>query len=344
MTERKRAQSSASTAEEVALSRTALTRPSRSHAISHTELLTSPIPDPSDPSSLVHAQSRIKSLTEVIKKQLQPEIEALRRENKELLGSAKHSAKHSFSDLGEDQSEELVKAMNHLEKRFVQSESILKKTIEDLKAQLDVERKAKMRLQRELEALVKDIDHGISHFHLRPQHETTVYQAQEAKEEATDAQLRSLQAQLSQQAAQHQATLRTSLSSLEQSLNASHAAELARVTEAWNVERGKSKVPVMGDARKLSAMLEELQRQNRFLLGIIEEQRTLIKSLGDMVEVSTTQQERLRTQDTHLANQEIYELKKTLCEVLQTRKDLELREGLERKNTELAARVAVSCR
>ena len=340
MTERKRAQSSASTAEEVALSRTALTRPSRSHAISHTELLTSPIPEPSDPSSLVHAQIRIKSLTEVIKKQLQPEIEALRRENKELLGSAKHS----FSGLGEDQSEELVKAMNHLEKRFVQSESILKKTIEDLKAQLDVERKAKMRLQRELEALVKDIDHGISHFHLRPQHETTVYQAQEAKEEATDAQLRSLQAQLSQQAAQHQATLRTSLSSLEQSLNASHAAELARVTEAWNVERGKSKVPVMGDARKLSAMLEELQRQNRFLLGIIEEQRTLIKSLGDMVEVSTTQQERLRTQDTHLANQEIYELKKTLCEVLQTRKDLELREGLERKNTELAARVAVSCR
>lgn len=340
--QRKRAQSTTNALETVAQLGTAQTRPSRSHAISHTELLT--VSETPDPSSLLQAQHRIKSLTEVIKKQLQPEIEALKQENKELLGSAKHSAKHSVSSLGEDQSAGLVKAMNHLEKRFLQSESILKKTIEDLKAQLDVERKAKMKLQRELDALVKDIDHGINHFHLLPQHETTVYQAQEAKAEATEAQMRSLQAQLAQQTAQHQATLRISLSSLEQSLNASHAADLAKVVEAWNVERGKSKIPVMGDARKLTAMLEEMQRQNRFLLGTIEEQRTLIKSLGDMLEVGTTQQERLRAQATHLANQEIYELKKTLCDVIQTRKDLELREVLERKNSELASKVAVSFR
>ena len=350
--QRKRAQSSAGYKADEAkkaevMRKAAGTLPTRSHAISDVELPTTSVTEPAEISEagnlqLAKAQQRIQTLTDVIKKQLQPEIEALKKEKRELFSSAKHSSKPSISSIGEDPSLETGKPLNPLEKRLIQSEAILKKTIEDLKAQLDAERRAKLRLQRELDALVKDIDHGINRFQLVPQHETTVYQAQEAKAEAAEVQVRSLQEQLVDLAAQHQATLRTSLSSLEQSLNTVHAAELAKVAEAWNVERSKSKIPVMGEARKLSAMLEEMQRQNRFLLGIIEEQRTLIKSLGDLLEVASNQQERVKSQTTHLANHEIYELKKTLCDIIQSRKDSELRELLEKKNTELAAQLAVT--
>ena len=144
---------------------------------------------------LIKAQHRIKSLTDLIRKQLQPEIESLRKENKELvLLSARQTPNPTGNNTGnEDRNAELMKAMNHLEKRFVQSEAISKKTIEDLKGQLEAERKEKKRLQKELEALVKDLDHGITHLPFSPQHETTVYQAQEAKAEAFESQLLSLQ-------------------------------------------------------------------------------------------------------------------------------------------------------
>ena len=111
--------------------------------------------------------------------------------------------------------------------------------------------------------------------------------------------------------------------------------------EGWSVERGKSKIPVMGDARKLTATIEELQRQNRFLLGIIEEQRSVIKSQGELLEVRDRQQERIRSHATHLANHELRELRKTLSDVIQTRKDSDYREVLEKKNQALTSKVNV---
>lgn len=286
---------------------------------------------------LTKAQERIQTLTDLIQTQLQPEIEALRRENHALKdkpssSSGKHPSRLSVSNQTDDKdkSGDLVHVIDHLEKRFFQSESILKKSVETLKMQLDQERRAKAKLQKELDNLVRDLDSGIHHMELNKQENTEV-QAKEAKAEAL------LHIEMEQIRASYQQELDARLKAQELALKEQHAREMAQMYENYDLERQKfgTKLAPSSELKKCSEALGQLQYQNRFLLQLLEEKGALVRTLTALLE-----QERTRSQATIFANAEIEQLKSAI-HVLLKEKGKEQGSTLEQRNASLASKLAV---
>ena len=291
---------------------------------------------------LTRAKEKIRVLKDLIQSHLQPEIEALKRENhalKEKANSscAKNPSKLSVSNQTDDRdkSGELIHVIEHLEKRFFQSESILKKSIENLKQQLDQERKAKSKLQLELDSLVRDLDHGINHLGLNP-HENTQVQAQEAKAEAL------LHMEIRQIKESYQQELEARVKSLEIGLKEQYARDVTQILDNFDVERvkGSAKITPNTELKKCNDLLTQTQMQNRFLLQLLEEKGTLVRTLSGLLEVRTRQQERTRSQDLTVAGEEIEQLKKVIGEMVRC-KEAGYSSELQVRNASLAAKLAV---
>lgn len=243
---------------------------------------------------LKQAVALVKAFKDLIVAKLLPELETLRRESR---GVEER-----------DRSADIVRSVDHLERRFYQSESILKRTIEDLKQQLDSERLSKVQLQQEL------------------QRKTASGPAEEL--------VNVLHRQLQDLQEAGRTDLQVHLQAQELRLKEQHAREMAQMYENYDLERQKAgRAPAVGEVKRLGEALAQVQAQNRFLLQLLEDKNQLVATLTALLDSERSKS--LPHAQVSLELQEIRSLVKDL---------LLIKEGnsaIEKRNAALAAKLAV---
>lgn len=240
---------------------------------------------------LKRAVAQVQAFKVLVAKLL-PELDTLRRESRGLEER--------------DRSADIVRSVDHLERRFYQSESILKRTIEDLKQQLDSERLSKAQLQQELQ-----------HKASAPAEELVILhrQLQDLQEASrTDVQVH-LQAQ-------------------ELRLKEQHAREMAQMYENYDLERQKAgRAPAVGEMKRLGEALAQVQAQNRFLLQLLEDKNQLVATLTALLD-----SERSKSLSHAQVAVELQEMRSLVKDLLLIKQG---NSALEQQNAALAAKLAV---
>jgi hypothetical protein len=243
---------------------------------------------------LKRALRQVKAFKDLIVGKLLPELEALRRESR--------------SVEERDRSADIVRSVDHLERRFYQSESILKRTIEDLKQQLESERICKVQLQQELQRVL------------------TVDQT---------ALLTHMQSQLQDLQQASQADIAVQLQAQELRLKEQHAREMAQMYENYDFERQKGAGrTATGEVKRLGEALGQIQAQNRFLLQLSEDKNQLISTLTAMLDT-----ERSKSQPHAQVANDIQQIRSLVSDLLLTK---EGNSTLEKRNATLSTKLAVT--
>lgn len=256
---------------------------------------------------LKRALMHIKSLKELITTKLLPLITALRHENQVL--SRQLASGHTSPA---DRSAEIVRSVDHLERRFYQSEGILKRTIEELKQQVETERISKLQIQQELLTLKTSENH--------------VNLVNELRE-----QMREMQEN-------HVSELKLQLHVQELNLKEQHAKEMAQMFENYDFERQRvgTKSTATGEAKRLGEALSQIQSQNKFLLQLMDDKNELITNLMNLLE-----EERGKVVSNSQVQIELQQLRQLVGDLLRNK---EGNLAIEKKNALLAAKLAVKIR
>ena len=242
---------------------------------------------------LKRAVAQVKAFKDLIVAKLLPELETLRRESR---GTEER-----------DRSADIVRSVDHLERRFYQSESILKRTIEDLKLQLESERLSKAQLQQEM---------------LRK------------PSNSAEALVSTLRRQLEDLQEASRTDLQVHLQAQELRLKEQHAREMAQMYENYDLERQKAgRAPATGEVKRLGEALTQMQAQNRFLLQLLEDKNQLVATLTALLD-----SERSKSLPHAQVSVDLQEIRSVVKDLLLIK---EGNSAIEKRNSALAAKLAV---